>query len=122
MRHKEDIERREALIEQMRQSHEESLTKRDKEKILLKGRIEEYEARLDRLQRENEIMAQANVEKQKEHEAEVEKITAEHESQINDLETSLNMANEKVQTLQESLNESKGQNEKLESKIQSLQT
>lgn len=39
-------------------------------------------------------MAQATSEKQKEHEADVEKINNENESQINDLEVNLNKAHE----------------------------
>ena len=48
LKHSEDLQHRETVIESMRISHEELVAKKEKEKLQLKARVEEAEVDLAR--------------------------------------------------------------------------
>ena len=66
LKHSEDLEHRETVIESMRISHEELVAKKEKEKQQLKARVEEAEVERARQQKELQSHRDQNLLKENE--------------------------------------------------------
>ena len=77
--HNKDLEERDAMIERMQISHEEQIAKKEKEKAILKQRLEDADLHLARSQKEAQHLNDHLSKKQLKFENEVQRLTVELE-------------------------------------------